>query len=98
MMSLSDPEPLDLLHRRLLLAEEEAQEIIRGMGALGVTREDILGPAEKMGATQSPMKMQHDSLVSRMSRMESLLQTLKLTLFRLETERELDPSHSGNGK
>ncbi|KAG7235375.1 hypothetical protein INR49_032715 [Caranx melampygus] len=92
MMSLSDPEHLDLLHRRLLLAEEEAQGIIRSMGAMGVTSEDILGPAEIMAATQ------RDSLVSRVSRMESLLQTFKLTLFRLETERELDPSHSAHVK
>ncbi|XP_035478261.2 coiled-coil domain-containing protein 150 isoform X7 [Scophthalmus maximus] len=37
-----------------------------------------------------------DSLVSRVCRMESLLQTLKLTIFRLETERELDPPHTAH--
>ncbi|KAG7471013.1 hypothetical protein MATL_G00119810 [Megalops atlanticus] len=35
-----------------------------------------------------------EALVSRVCRLESLLQTLKLTTFRLETERELNPSHS----
>ncbi|XP_036393515.1 coiled-coil domain-containing protein 150 [Megalops cyprinoides] len=35
-----------------------------------------------------------EALVSRVCRLESLLQTLKLTNFRLETERELNPSHS----
>lgn len=106
------PDALSLLHQRLMLAEEEAEALIQDMGALGVSRDQILGSAERMGATQgpvSPLKMrrvlgdegrlwhQCDSLMSRVCRMESLLQALKLTIFRLETERELDPSHSGNG-
>ncbi|CAB1353259.1 unnamed protein product [Coregonus sp. 'balchen'] len=37
-------------------------------------------------------------LVSRVCHMESLLQTLKLTTFRLETERDLDPLHSARLK
>ncbi len=105
------PEALSLLHQRLLLAEEEAEALIRDMGSLGVSRDQILGSAERSDATYhpvSPLKMrrvlgdegmlwqQCDSLVSRVCRMESLLQTLKLTIFRLETERELDPSHTGN--
>lgn len=106
------PEALSLLHQRLLLAEEEAEALIQDMGALGVSRDQIVGSAERMDAAQrpvSPLKMrrvlgdegmlwqQCDSLVSRVCRMESLLQTLKLTIFRLETDRELDPSHTGNG-
>lgn len=108
----SAPETLSLLHQRLMLAEQEAEALIQDMGALGVSRDQILGSAEIMNTTQrpvSPLKMcqvlrdedmlwqQCDSLVSRVCRMESLLQTLKLTIFRLETERELDPSHTGNG-
>lgn len=85
-MSLSDPEPLepleplDVLHRRLLQAEREAWGIIRDMGAVGVPGEEDT--------------VQRD-LLGRVSRMESLLQTLRLTLFRLETERQLEPTHSG---
>ncbi|XP_026867949.2 coiled-coil domain-containing protein 150 [Electrophorus electricus] len=37
---------------------------------------------------------QCESLVGRVCRLESLLHTLKLTTFRLETERELNPSHT----
>ena len=40
---------------------------------------------------------QSDSLVRRVCRMESLLHTLKLTVFHLETEREMNPSHTGSG-
>ncbi|XP_051254325.1 coiled-coil domain-containing protein 150 isoform X4 [Dicentrarchus labrax] len=104
------PEALSLLHQRLLLAEEEAEALIQDMGVLGVSRDQILGSAERMGATQrpiSPLKMRRvfgdegmlcDSVVSRVCRMESLLQTLKLTIFRLETEKELDPSHTAHLK
>ncbi|XP_070827304.1 coiled-coil domain-containing protein 150 [Chaetodon trifascialis] len=107
------PDALSLLHQRLLLAEEEAEALIQDMDALGVSRDQILGSAGRMGTTQGPvhplqtrrvlgdegMLWQHcGSLVSRVCRMESLLQTLKLTIFRLETERELDPSHSGHLK
>ncbi|XP_049432865.1 coiled-coil domain-containing protein 150 isoform X3 [Epinephelus fuscoguttatus] len=105
------PEALSLLHQRLLMAEEEAESLIRDMGTLGVSRDQILGSAQRMDATQrpvSPLKVrrvsgdegalwrQCDALVSRVCRMESLLQTLKLTVFRLETERQLDPSHTAH--
>ncbi|XP_067450087.1 coiled-coil domain-containing protein 150 isoform X2 [Thunnus thynnus] len=107
------PEALSLLDQRLLLAEEQTEALIQDMGSLGVSRDQILGSAERMDATQrpvSPLKIRHvlgdvgmlwqqcDSLVSRVCRMESLLQTLKLTVFRLEIERELDPSHTARLK
>ncbi|XP_033487394.2 coiled-coil domain-containing protein 150 [Epinephelus lanceolatus] len=105
------PEALSLLHQRLLMAEEEAEALIRDTGTLGVSRDQILGSAQRMDATQRPvsplkvrrvtwdegaLRRQCDALVSRVCRMESLLQTLKLTVFRLETERQLDPSHTAH--
>ncbi|XP_041727172.2 coiled-coil domain-containing protein 150 isoform X3 [Coregonus clupeaformis] len=109
------PEALSLLHQRLLVAEEQAEALIRDMGSLGVSREQLLEPVERDTIQRpiSPLKMhralrepggegllwrQCDGLVSRVCRMESLLQTLKLTTFRLETERDLDPSHSARLK
>lgn len=107
------PEALSLLQQRLLLAEKEAEALVMDMGALGVSRDQILGSSEIMDTTQlplSPLMMcqiqgnermlwhQCGSLESRLCHMENLLQTLKLTIFRLETERELDPSHTGNGQ
>lgn len=83
--------------------------LIEDMGAMGLSRDQIFGSAERMGAGQrsvSPLKMRQvvgnhgmlwqDSLVSRVNRIESLLQILKITIFRMETERELDPSNTGN--
>lgn len=104
------PEALSLLHQRLVLAEEEAEALIQDISTLGVSRDQMFGSAERMGAARSPvspLKMRRvlwdegslwqrcESLVSRVCRMESLLQTLRLTIFRLETERELDP-HTGD--
>lgn len=106
------PEALALLQQRLLLDEKEAEALVQDIDVLGISREQILGSTETTDATQralSPLNMhriqgdesmlwqQCGSLVSRVCGMESLLQTLKLTIFRLKTERELDPSHTGNG-
>ncbi|XP_067102714.1 coiled-coil domain-containing protein 150 [Osmerus mordax] len=109
----STPEALSLLHQRLLVAEEQAEALIKDMNSLGVSRERLLEPVDVQRPV-SPLKMrrilggaeggegtlwrQCNSLVSRVCRVESLLQTLKLTTFRLETEREMDPSHSARLK
>ncbi|KAI3354493.1 hypothetical protein L3Q82_019006 [Scortum barcoo] len=108
-LSVGAPEALSLLHQRLLSAEEEAEALIQDMGTLGISRDQIFGSAERMDTVQravSPLKrrralgdedmlwQQCDFLVSRVRCVESLLQTLKLTIFRLETERELDPSRT----
>ncbi|KAK2846850.1 hypothetical protein Q5P01_009849 [Channa striata] len=111
--SATAPEAPSFLHQRVLLAEEEAEALTRGMVALGVSRNQILGPGEIASSPRrplSPMKtdlvpghertlwQECDTLVSRVSRLESLLQTLKLTVFRLETEQELDPTRAANLK
>ncbi|XP_046892562.1 coiled-coil domain-containing protein 150 isoform X2 [Hypomesus transpacificus] len=109
----STPEALSLLQQRLLVAEEQAEALIKDMNSLGVSRERLLEPVDVQRPV-SPLKMrqilggaeggegtlwrQCNLLVSRVCRVESLLQTLKLTTFRLETEREMDPSHSARLK
>ncbi|KAJ7990627.1 hypothetical protein DPEC_G00302350 [Dallia pectoralis] len=109
------PEALSLLHRRLLMAEEQAEALIRDMDSLGVSSEQILGRTEGdlIQRPVSPLKMhrvlrepgvegllwrQCEALVSRVCRIESILQTLKLATFRFSTERELDPAHSAHLK
>nr|XP_060636873.1 coiled-coil domain-containing protein 150 [Anolis sagrei ordinatus] len=37
-----------------------------------------------------------ETLVNRMCRLESVVQTLKLNMFRLQTEKELNPKHAAN--
>ena len=103
---VSTPEALSLLHQRLLVAEEQAEALIKDMSSLGVSRERMLEPVDVQRPV-SPLNMrrilggaeggegtlwrQCNALVSRVCRVESLLQTLKLTTFRLETERQMDP-------
>lgn len=106
------PEALALLEQRLLLAEKEAEALVQDMGVLGISRDQILGSTKTTDASQRPLSplkphgiqgdesmlwQQCGTLVSRVCHMESLLQTLKLNIFRLKTERELDSSHTRNG-
>lgn len=47
-------------------------------------------------AGQSDMLWKNcDTLVNRMCRLESVVQTLKLNMFRLQTDKELNPKHAG---
>ncbi|XP_007231077.3 coiled-coil domain-containing protein 150 isoform X1 [Astyanax mexicanus] len=108
------PESLSVLQQRLLVAEEQTEELVRDMGTLGVSREQLRisnhpqSPGGGLGMRPlSPVRVQQvlgaggegtlwrqcEALVGRVCRLESLIHTVKLTLFRLETERELNPSH-----
>ncbi|XP_053095558.1 coiled-coil domain-containing protein 150 isoform X1 [Pangasianodon hypophthalmus] len=77
------PESLSLLHRRLLVAEGQGAELAKKLGVSG----DELG-AEFTDSSRS------EALVARVCRLESLLHTLRLSVFRIETERELNSSHT----
>lgn len=107
------PESLSLLQQRLLVAEGKTEELLRDMGTLGVSREQLQTPGSSgSGVSMHPLSpvrvhqafgvggegtlwRQCEALVGRVCRLESLLHTLKLTVFRLETEKELNPSHTG---
>ncbi|XP_076832117.1 coiled-coil domain-containing protein 150 isoform X3 [Brachyhypopomus gauderio] len=104
------PESLSLLQQRLLVAERQTEEVVQQLGSLGVSRERRARPSDRTVPPRppSPVKVyralmpggdsvlwrQCESLVARVCRLESVLHTLKLTTFRLETERELNPSHT----
>ncbi|KAL6455027.1 hypothetical protein MHYP_G00365350 [Metynnis hypsauchen] len=106
------PESLSLLQQRLLVAEEQTEELLKDMGTLGVSREQLRTPGSPgRGVSMrplSPVRVQQalgvggegtlwrqcEALVGRVCRLESLLHTVKLTVFRLETERALNPSHT----
>ncbi|XP_037402412.1 coiled-coil domain-containing protein 150 isoform X2 [Pygocentrus nattereri] len=106
------PESLSLLQQRLLVAEEQTEELLKDMGTLGVSREQLRTPGSPgRGVSMhplSPVRVQQalgvggegtlwrqcEVLVGRVCHLESLLHTLKLTVFRLETERALNPSHT----
>ncbi|XP_015217235.2 coiled-coil domain-containing protein 150 isoform X1 [Lepisosteus oculatus] len=104
------PEALSVLQQRLQAAEDQAEALIKDVGSLGVPREQLLAPSEPpprpplsplqaraaFGGGGAMLWRSYEDLVSRVCRMESLLQTLKLTVFRLETDRQLNPAHSAH--
>ncbi|XP_062825207.1 coiled-coil domain-containing protein 150 isoform X2 [Anolis carolinensis] len=48
------------------------------------------------GGTNDTLWRTCETLVNRMCRLESVVQTLKLNMFRLQTEKELNPKHAAN--
>ncbi|KAK2831112.1 hypothetical protein Q7C36_016198 [Tachysurus vachellii] len=81
----SQSESLSLLHRRLRVAEGQGAELAKRLGVSG----DEPG-AEFMDILQSK------ALGARMCRLESLLHALKLSVFRIETTRDLTSSHTAH--
>lgn len=104
-------ESLSSLQRRLQSAEEQSEELVRGLSVLGLSADHLLNSSAG-GITKHPVSPVNirraldadgegllrrlcETLVSRVCRLESLLHALKLATFRLETDRELSPSHTG---
>ncbi|XP_018603903.1 coiled-coil domain-containing protein 150 isoform X6 [Scleropages formosus] len=104
-VGVTPPETLSVLQQRLRMAEEQADELVRGMESLGVPCRQL---PETLGSVQHPPpvtpahaghvleRCSCEALVSRVCRLESLMQTLKLSTFRLEAEKELSSTHSAS--
>ncbi|XP_051535316.1 coiled-coil domain-containing protein 150 [Myxocyprinus asiaticus] len=105
------PESLSVLQRRLQTAEEQTEELLRGLGSLGLSADQLLMNSSDGNTSKRPVSpvniyralgasgegllwRQCETLIARMCRLESLLHTIKLATFRLETDRELNPSHT----
>ncbi|XP_025904016.1 coiled-coil domain-containing protein 150 [Nothoprocta perdicaria] len=104
------PEAFVVLRQRMRVAEEEASALARELEALGVPGQSLFHskaletPASY--ATVSPVQARVafvgentlwkncESMVSRMCQLESVVQTLKLNIFRLQMEKELNPKHA----
>ncbi|KAG2462631.1 CC150 protein, partial [Polypterus senegalus] len=100
------PEALTVLQQRIRVAEEQADGLLRNLGTQGLSKVENVVSVEPLRPV-SPIQIRnassgesdvlwknYETLVSRMCRLESIIQTLKLNLFRLETEKELNPTHS----
>ncbi|XP_051719856.1 coiled-coil domain-containing protein 150 isoform X2 [Ctenopharyngodon idella] len=105
------PESLSILQRRLQTAEEQTEELMRSLGSLGASADQLLvnslnGSSSKRpvspvnihralsAAGQGLLWRQCETLVARVCKLESVLHTLKLSIFRLEMDKELNPSHT----
>ncbi|KAM8953071.1 coiled-coil domain-containing protein 150 [Pelodytes ibericus] len=104
------PETFCVLQQRMRVAEEQTESLISDLQALGVNCQSMeleyLKSAEGLRPI-SPLKARAafvgendtlwrncENLVNRMCRLESVMQTLKLGVFRLHTERKLNPKQS----
>ncbi|XP_057207335.1 coiled-coil domain-containing protein 150 [Triplophysa rosa] len=104
-------ESLSSLQRRLQSAEEQSEELVKGLNVLGVSAGHLLLNSSARSSLKHPVSPVNthqvlgadgegllwrlcETLVSRVCRLESLLHALKLATFRLETDRELNPSHT----
>ncbi|XP_016355470.1 coiled-coil domain-containing protein 150-like [Sinocyclocheilus anshuiensis] len=104
------PESLSILQRRLQTAEQQTEELVRSLGSLGASADQLLVNSSDGSSSKRPISpvnihralsatgegllwRQCETLVARVCRLESVLHALKLTTFRLETDRQLNPSN-----
>ncbi|XP_073674160.1 coiled-coil domain-containing protein 150 [Garra rufa] len=105
------PESLSVIQRRLQTAEQQTEELVRSLGSLGASADELLVNSSDRDSSKRPISpvniqralsvtgegllwRQCETLVARVCRLESVLHALKLTTFRLETDRQLNPSHT----
>ncbi|XP_052431499.1 coiled-coil domain-containing protein 150 isoform X1 [Carassius gibelio] len=104
------PESLSVLQQRLQTAEQQTEELVRSLGSVGASADQLLVTSSDGSSSKRPISpvnihralsaagegllwRQCETLVARVCRLESVLHTLKLTTFRLETDRQLNPSN-----
>ncbi|XP_069583066.1 coiled-coil domain-containing protein 150 isoform X2 [Ranitomeya imitator] len=105
------PETFSVLEQRMRVAEEQTASLISDLQALGVSshrftkceklKAQHIRPISPVRARTAfigdgdTLWKNCENLVTRMCHMESMLQTMKLNVFRLHTDRELSTKHSG---
>ncbi|XP_026117652.1 coiled-coil domain-containing protein 150 [Carassius auratus] len=104
------PESLSVLQQRLQTAEQQTEELVRSLGSVGASADQLLVNSLDGSSSKRPISpvnihralsaagegllwRQCETLVARVCRLESVLHALKLTTFRLETDRQLNPSN-----
>uniref|UniRef100_UPI00398F8097 coiled-coil domain-containing protein 150 isoform X2 n=1 Tax=Pristiophorus japonicus TaxID=55135 RepID=UPI00398F8097 len=104
------PESFIVLQHRIITAEEQMQALIQELEGLGFGIEDTgaskIGDRDShrpvspfharkaFGTENDVLWKNYESLVSRVCRLESVIQTMKLNVFRIQTAKELNPEHS----
>lgn len=106
------PESFTVLQHRIIAAEEQTDAIIQELESLGFGVEasgepkidaynshrpvSPLHARKAFGVESEVLWKNYEFLVSRVCRLESVIQTMKLNLFRIQTAKELNPEYSGN--
>ncbi|XP_059802215.1 coiled-coil domain-containing protein 150-like isoform X2 [Hypanus sabinus] len=104
------PESLTVLQHRIIAAEEQTDALIQDLESLGYGIEDCGAPKTGSYDSCKPVSPLHtrkafgtegdilwksyEFLVSRVCRLESVIQTVKLNVFRIQTAKELNPEYS----
>ncbi|XP_060689897.1 coiled-coil domain-containing protein 150-like [Hemiscyllium ocellatum] len=106
------PESFTVLQHRIIAAEEQTKALIQQLDDLGFGVEDIeaskIGESNShrpvspfhvrkaFGTENDVLWKNYESLVSRVCRLESIIQTMKLNVFRVQTAKELNSENSVN--
>ncbi|XP_078267090.1 coiled-coil domain-containing protein 150-like isoform X2 [Rhinoraja longicauda] len=104
------PESFTVLQHRIIAAEEQTDALIQeleslgfGVEASGVPKIDDynshrpvspLHARKAFGVESDVLWKNYEFLVSRVCRLESVIQTMKLNVFRIQTAKELNPEYS----
>ncbi|KAM6080253.1 LOW QUALITY PROTEIN: coiled-coil domain-containing protein 150 [Theristicus caerulescens] len=103
------PEAFMVLHLRMRVVEEQTSALVRDLEALSVDGQSLhhfhsetpashpaISPVQARVAFvgENTLWKNCETLVNRMCWLESVVQTLKLNIFRLQTEKELNPKHA----
>ncbi|XP_032887141.1 coiled-coil domain-containing protein 150 isoform X1 [Amblyraja radiata] len=104
------PESFTVLQHRIIAAEEQTDAIIQELESLGFGVEasgvpkindynshrpvSPLHARKAFGVESEVLWKNYEFLVSRVCRLESVIQTMKLNLFRIQTAKELNPEYS----
>ncbi|XP_072428704.1 coiled-coil domain-containing protein 150-like isoform X1 [Chiloscyllium punctatum] len=106
------PESFTVLQHRIIAAEEQTEALIQQLDDLGFGVEDTeaskigefnshrpVSPfhvRKAFGTENDVLWKNYESLVSRVCRLESIIQTMKLNVFRVQTAKELNSENSVN--
>ncbi|XP_059507072.1 coiled-coil domain-containing protein 150-like [Stegostoma tigrinum] len=106
------PESFTVLQHRIIAAEEQTEALIQELDDFGFGVEDTeaskicecnshrpVSPfhvRKAFGTENDVLWKNYESLVSRVCRLESVIQTMKLNLFRIHTAKELNPEPTVN--
>ena len=92
---------LDVLEKRLFAAEVDTQELLDRLGGMGFSKDmypaerdtpemrEVISPYQAKIASADVLKDNYESLVSRVCKTESCIQSMKLNLLNLQGERDL---------
>ena len=104
--SLSN-ETIDLLQQRLNAAEEETQGLVEKLANIGFAPEkaefgnlrdkkSVVAPYKARIVDPDVLQRDYEALVSRICKTESALQTLRLTLIRVQADRDMTKKEKVN--